>query len=306
MRDRKLKNVVNKKYISVFGFLLIGLSGLVLLMAFEYASFRMHTQRLVFLQEHYRAYLQAAQNIIEKYGEVGKHELYEQLSMPAGIHIFSSDNQDAPSLIVNRERSYLKESTISYFKQQRLDSLLHQLRNELSIEETLPQEVSKLVPRKSKLKSLKSAKRSSYRYTRNLDLSLAWPIAKSQFWLSAFFGPRKIKGGSWDFHRGIDMAALKGTVVRAAARGTVVEAKYAPGYGNTVLIAHTPVYKTRYAHLDSMKVKVGQEVQQGAVIGYVGDTGRVRKMGVDASHLHFEVHKHGKQVNPIPFLQVVV
>ena len=298
---RKVIDVVSKKSVTVFS-CFVGITSLfMLLIMVQYASFRMHTQRLIFLQEHYRVYLQAARTVLEKYGDAGRRELDELLSVPDGIHIFSSDNQDNPAIFINREKDYLKESTISYFKQQRLDSLLHQLRNELAIEES-EVKISKVQKRK---KTGIRTRRRSYQYG-PVDISLIWPIAKSQFWLSAFFGPRKLRNGAWDFHRGIDMAAMRGTPVKAAAQGMVIEAKYAAGYGNNVVIQHTHKYKTRYAHLDSIAVKVGQRVAQADVIGYVGATGRIRKMGSDGSHLHFELYQGGRQINPIPFLQAAL
>ena len=126
-----------------------------------------------------------------------------------------------------------------------------------------------------------------------------WPIDRSQFWLSSLFGKRKKPNGSWGFHSGIDMAALKGTPVKAAAGGTVIEARYAQGYGNTVVIKHNNKYKTRYAHLDKIIAKKGQKVSRGQLIGKVGDTGFVRKSGKDASHLHFELYAFGKKINPL-------
>jgi murein DD-endopeptidase MepM/ murein hydrolase activator NlpD len=131
----------------------------------------------------------------------------------------------------------------------------------------------------------------------------SWPIDRSRFWLSSFFGPRRKKNGTMGFHYGIDMAALKGTSVMAAAPGTVVEARYDAGYGNTIVLAHNGKYKTRYAHLDSIFVKVGQRVQRGSLIGTVGNTGYVRSaFGKDPSHLHFELYMFGKKVNPMHFL----
>ena len=58
-------------------------------------------------------------------------------------------------------------------------------------------------------------------------------------------------------------------------------------------------YRTRYAHLDKILVKVGKKVSQNQCIGKVGDTGFIRKKGRDGSHLHFEVLAFGKQMNPL-------
>ncbi len=135
------------------------------------------------------------------------------------------------------------------------------------------------------------------------DIHCSWPIKRSDFWISSRFGPRKKINGAAGFHHGIDMAAVKGTPVMAAADGVVVEAGYnAHGYGYNVVLAHNRKYRTRYAHLDKICTRVGRTVSRGELIGRVGETGRVRKKGKDASHLHFELHAFGKKINPIYFL----
>jgi murein DD-endopeptidase MepM/ murein hydrolase activator NlpD len=130
----------------------------------------------------------------------------------------------------------------------------------------------------------------------------SWPIDKDKFWISSFFGKRTFGNGSWNFHYGLDMAAMKGTPIKAAAHAKVVEAGVSSGYGKTVLLQHNRFFKTRYAHLDRIRVRSGQQVQRGHVIGTVGATGNVRANGTDASHLHFEVHYNNRHVNPLYYL----
>ena len=102
------------------------------------------------------------------------------------------------------------------------------------------------------------------------------------------------------------MAALKGTPVKAAHQGRVIEARSIRGYGNTVVIAHDRKgkYKTRYAHLHKIMTSVGCKVSAGCVIGQVGNTGNVRssKKGHDPSHLHFELIKFNRRINPLSYL----
>jgi murein DD-endopeptidase MepM/ murein hydrolase activator NlpD len=130
-----------------------------------------------------------------------------------------------------------------------------------------------------------------------------WPIERDRFWMSSFFGRRKIARGKWTFHSGLDMAAIKGTPIRAAADGRVLEAGDSNnGYGNMILLAHANGFKTRYAHLDHVGVRYGHTVKRGQIIGTVGDTGNVRGNGTDASHLHFEVYHYAKPVNPLYYL----
>ncbi len=131
-----------------------------------------------------------------------------------------------------------------------------------------------------------------------------WPVDPSQFWISSRFGPRKKPNGKWALHAGLDMAAVRGTPVWAAADGIVVAATRSAGYGKYIMIRHNDQAKTRYAHLDKILVNIGQRICVGDKIGRVGATGLVRKSkrGGSGSHLHFEVYMGGKPVNPFYFL----
>ena len=97
-------------------------------------------------------------------------------------------------------------------------------------------------------------------------------------------------------HTGIDIAAKKGTPVYATADGVVSRQKTGSGYGITVLIDHGYSYQTLYAHLSKKAVKPGEKVVRGQIIGYVGSTGIST-----GSHLHYEVIKGGKKVNPVHY-----
>ncbi|MCP4448132.1 MAG: peptidoglycan DD-metalloendopeptidase family protein [Myxococcales bacterium] len=99
--------------------------------------------------------------------------------------------------------------------------------------------------------------------------------------------------GAKSFHEGIDLAAAKGTDVAVSGSGVVVRAGKAGSYGNIVVVDHGGGLETRYAHLDSMSVDVGQQVAAGEIVGKVGDSGRVT-----GAHLHFEVRRAGKAVDP--------
>ena len=94
----------------------------------------------------------------------------------------------------------------------------------------------------------------------------------------------------------MDFSANPGTDVYATGNGTIVSAKWEAGYGNTIEINHGFGYRTRYAHLKSMKVKAGQKVVRGEIIGGVGSTGKST-----GPHLHYEVLIKGKTTNPVNF-----
>lgn len=135
------------------------------------------------------------------------------------------------------------------------------------------------------------------------DPCLLLPLTKGAYWPSSPFGPRRRANGRWGFHRGIDMAASRGTPIKSAGAGVVIEAGFVRGYGNTVVVDHGHGMKTRYAHMSAIKTRKGKHVKAGEIIGKVGATGYVRKRpGGDGSHLHFEVEVNGTRMNPSYFL----
>ena len=98
-------------------------------------------------------------------------------------------------------------------------------------------------------------------------------------------------------HEGMDFTAKTGTPIYATGDGIVARAdNTASGYGNHIVIRHGFGYETLYAHLSKYKARAGQRVKRGDVIGYVGSTGRS-----EGPHLHYEVHKDKKVVNPLNF-----
>lgn len=117
-------------------------------------------------------------------------------------------------------------------------------------------------------------------------------------YLSSAYGYRKhpvYKKRS--FHAGIDIAAPKGTPILAATTGKVIYAGRRSGYGNLVIVSHANGYSTRYAHCSSIIARKGQQVKAGQIIGRVGATGVAT-----GNHLHFEVRKNGKTLNPVTFI----
>jgi murein DD-endopeptidase MepM/ murein hydrolase activator NlpD len=96
------------------------------------------------------------------------------------------------------------------------------------------------------------------------------------------------------FHYGMDFTAPVGTEIYATGDGMVKEVKTSHvGYGRWIVIDHGFGYETLYGHLNEFNVKAGQKVKRGNVIGYVGNAGTS-----SGPHLHYEVHKNGKAVNP--------
>ena len=122
-----------------------------------------------------------------------------------------------------------------------------------------------------------------------------WPVTG---WLSSTYGVRKDPyTGLPDWHAAIDIAAERGKAIKATADGTVESVGYLGNYGNQILINHGYSIATRYGHLSSFNVRVGQKVKKQDIIGYVGATGRAT-----SPHLHYEILVNGKTMNPLTLL----
>lgn len=135
-------------------------------------------------------------------------------------------------------------------------------------------------------------------------LSLVWPMAG--FTITQPFGPTNLVleppfGNYKHFHTGVDLAAPLGTPVTAAAAGVVVAVGHTPfGYGNYVIVAHGGGIATLYGHLLETKVKAGDHVVRGQLVGLEGSTGFST-----GPHLHFELRVNDAIVDPMPYLPVL-
>jgi murein DD-endopeptidase MepM/ murein hydrolase activator NlpD len=120
--------------------------------------------------------------------------------------------------------------------------------------------------------------------------ALAWPVRGPI--LSGFGAPRGRR-----HHEGVDIKAPRGTLVRAAAAGRVVESRWLRGYGNLVTIDHGGGVETLYAHMAEVFVRPGARVVRGEAIATVGATGNAT-----TPHLHFEVRRDGRLRDPVAWL----
>jgi murein DD-endopeptidase MepM/ murein hydrolase activator NlpD len=118
-------------------------------------------------------------------------------------------------------------------------------------------------------------------------------------WLSSGYGRRNDPfTGKKTFHKGLDFAGKQGSDVIAVAGGVVSIAEKRGDYGYLIEIDHGGRYATRYGHNDKLYVSVGEAVHKGQVIAAIGSSGRST-----GPHVHFEVWKDGKRVNPGRFVQ---
>ena len=104
--------------------------------------------------------------------------------------------------------------------------------------------------------------------------------------------------GRYTMHKGVDIACGQGGRIQAARAGTVTYAGRLGGYGLLVVVEHPGGYETRYAHCSEITVRRGEKVAQGERIAKAGATGYAK-----GPHLHFEVHRNGKAVDPVAYLR---
>ncbi len=130
---------------------------------------------------------------------------------------------------------------------------------------------------------------------------LARPVRSAR--ISSYFTKRRWHPilHKWKAHLGVDYAARRGTPVIAAGSGRIIYAARLGSYGNLVKIRHNDGYETRYAHLKSFRrgIHRGKYVKKGETIAYVGSTGRST-----GPHLHFELRKRGRAINPLHVVQI--
>lgn len=284
---KKYLGVPNNIAVIVYVILLIVTLIMVGMLHVQYRFFIQELQKLMLVKESYNQHV-----------EMLKRSLYASLSGE------SSESNDEPAEDLDLFVSSIdKEKRIEPFfelispEEENKLFLLKKVHPRIKPVQTVP--ARKLLKRR---KISAADYNQGNRCLSEIDFNFAWPIELSKFWLSSLYGLRKFSNGKISFHHGIDMASVRGTAVKASAGGKVVCAQYVSGYGNMVDIYHNKHYKTRYAHLYSIGVSVGQDVQVGQQIGTVGDTGHVRKSGKDGSHLHFEIHQDGQSINPLKFL----
>ena len=136
-----------------------------------------------------------------------------------------------------------------------------------------------------------------------VDIPSLWPVRAGKGYITADFGPGiHPLTGRWYIHKGIDIAWLRGTEVVATANGKVQRVAYeASNLGHFVVIKHKYGFVTVYGHLNQKPlVTPGQQVERGALVGYLGSTGIST-----GPHLHYEVRIAEQVVNPRQFLSIV-
>jgi murein DD-endopeptidase MepM/ murein hydrolase activator NlpD len=134
------------------------------------------------------------------------------------------------------------------------------------------------------------------------EIPSIWPIKGGIGHVSMTFGQNENPfTGQYYIHKGIDLSTYRqGDPIVTTADGQIVTVDYDPGgFGNYIIIKHKHGFYTRYAHMLSVQVRTGQRVQQGEVVGRIGNTGLST-----GPHVHYEVHIGSDVVDPSKYLNI--
>lgn len=199
-------------------------------------------------------------------------------------------SQEAEKIkVVTSKLSTLEQSiSAQRFAQKQV---LTKLQNERKVyedsERQLERESVTLVYKITELSSDKASSEATGRFVYPVRAKITSPFGPR---IHPIFGVRSM-------HSGIDLAAPRGTPIKASDSGAVIYSGWYGGYGRVVIVDHSKGFSTLYAHMDAAAVRVGDHVKQGQTVGYEGATGYAT-----GPHLHFEVRTNGKPQNPVNFL----
>lgn len=135
-----------------------------------------------------------------------------------------------------------------------------------------------------------------------IDYVAFTPIGYPHFGaITSGYGHREnpFSGQNIETHKGLDFKGKQGEIVKSTASGKVTYAGRRGGYGNCIVINHGNGFETYYGHLSRILISQGEQVKAGDNIGKIGSTGRST-----GPHLHYEIHKNGKIINPRSFLTI--
>jgi murein DD-endopeptidase MepM/ murein hydrolase activator NlpD len=286
LRYEKLETPLRVKLLRIFGFVAAALvtAGLIAFAAFRFIGSpeeRILREQNANLRENYRELRDHIRSIQQQMQELEKRDndvyrtIFEANPVPDSARAKELANQLE---IISVER--IKDNQLVAA----IDATLKNLTSRIEAQKKSYDEVDKLVKNKEQLLSHTPA----IQPVSNKDLNR----------IASGFGYRiDPVYKTTKFHAGLDFAAPQGTPIYATANGTISTAgNTGNGYGNHVIINHGYGYETLYGHMVRIKVRNGQSVKRGEVIGWVGSTGKST-----GPHLHYEVHKNGQKIDPIYF-----
>ena len=286
LRYEKLETPLRVKLLRVLGFISAAIVTAIIIVSIAYRYFPSATEKRlvqdnVELQQQYEVLEERTKKIQQQMTELEKrdNDVYRT--------IFEAD--PIPDSIRAKEMAQAKESQLvmkmaNFQLEGSIVETINSLTNRIAAQERSYNEIGEFIKNKEELLACTPA----IQPVSNSDLKR----------IASGFGYRidpvykTVK-----YHSGLDFAAPQGTPIYATANGVIRTASnLGTGYGNHVVINHGYGYETLYGHMFRIKVKPGQRVKRGEIIGWVGSTGKST-----GPHCHYEVHKNGTKLDPVYF-----
>lgn len=286
LRYEKLETPLRVKLLRVLGFISAAIVTAIIIVSIAYRYFPSATEKRLIqdnqeLQHQFEVLEERTKKIQQQLTELEKRDnevyrtIFEADPIPDSIRAKEIAQQKETQLVMRMANFQLENSIVA---------TINNLSNRINHQERSYNEIAEFIKNKEEL----LASTPAIQPVSNSDLKR----------IASGFGYRidpvykTVK-----YHNGLDFSAPQGTPIYATANGVVrTAANTGTGYGNHVVINHGYGYETLYGHMFRIKVKAGQRVKRGEIIGWVGSTGKST-----GPHCHYEVHKNGRHLDPVYF-----
>lgn len=286
LRYEKLETPLRVKLLRVLGFISAAIVTALIIVSIAYRYFPSATEKRLIqdnqeLQQQFEVLEERTKKIQQQVTELEKRDnevyrtIFEADPIPDSIRAKEMAQQKETQLVMKMANFQLENSIVQ---------TINNLSNRIYAQERSYNEITEFIKDKEQLLACTPA----IQPVSNSDLKR----------IASGFGYRidpvykTVK-----YHNGLDFSAPQGTPIYATANGVVrIAANLGTGYGNHVVINHGYGYETLYGHMFRVKVKPGQKVKRGEIIGWVGSTGKST-----GPHCHYEVNKNGRHLDPVYF-----
>lgn len=286
LRYEKLETPLRVRLLRVLGFLSAALVTAIIIVSIAYRYFPSANEKILRqendrLRQQYLVLDEQAHKLQQKMTELEKRDndvyrtIFEANPVPDSVRLKEMAQQKEIQLVMSMNSSELEGSIVNSLNNLSLrmayqEKSFNEIRNFIKNKEELLASTPAIQP-----VSNSDLKRVASGFGYRID-----PVYKT------------VK-----FHAGLDFTAPQGTPIYATANGVVrVAGNLGNGFGNHVVVNHGYGYETLYGHMFKIKVKGGQRVKRGEIIGWVGSTGKST-----GPHCHYEVHKNGRTLDPVYF-----
>jgi murein DD-endopeptidase MepM/ murein hydrolase activator NlpD len=286
LRYEKLETPLRVKLLRVLGFISAAIVTAIIIVSIAYRYFPSATEKRLIadnqeLQQQFEVLEERTKKIQQQITELEKRDnevyrtIFEADPIPDSVRAKEIAQQKETQLVMRMANFQLENSIVE---------TINNLSNRINAQERSYNEIAEFIKNKEEL----LASTPAIQPVSNSDLKRV--ASGFGYRIDPVYKTVKL-------HNGLDFAAPQGTPIYATANGVIrTAANTGTGYGNHVVINHGYGYETLYGHMFRIKVKAGQRVKRGEIIGWVGSTGKST-----GPHCHYEVHKNGRHLDPVYF-----